>query len=181
MKKFTAKRVAVLGVLLAAASIVFIVESLVPPLLPFAPYVKIGLANCFVLFVIIYFGFAEGVIFLVVKNAISALWSFSSFVFVFNVAGSFAAFLVMALLYRVAFPKVSLVAVSIAGAVCSNIARTCLASLLMETPVAVRTIALCVRVQRACGHFSRCFDGAFYKTPARKIDKIQMTRYNRKA
>lgn len=134
MKKFTAKRVAVLGVLLAAASIVFIVESLVPPLLPFAPYVKIGLANCFVLFVIIYFGFAEGVIFLVVKNAISALWSFSSFVFVFNVAGSFAAFLVMALLYRVAFPKVSLVAVSIAGAVCSNIARTCLASLLMETP-----------------------------------------------
>ena len=134
MKKFTAKRVAVLGVLLAAASIVFIVESLVPPLLPFAPYVKIGLANCFVLFVIIYFGFAEGVIFLVVKNAISALWSFSSFVFVFNVAGSFAAFLVMALLYRVAFPKVSLVVVSIAGAVCSNIARTCLASLLMETP-----------------------------------------------
>ena len=134
MKKFTAKRVAVLGVLLAAASIVFIVESLVPPLLPFAPYVKIGLANCFVLFVIIYFGFAEGVIFLIVKNAISALWSFSSFVFVFNVAGSFAAFLVMALLYRVAFPKVSLVAVSIAGAVCSNIARTCLASLLMETP-----------------------------------------------
>lgn len=134
MKKFTAKRVAVLGVLLAAASIVFIVESLVPPLLPFAPYVKIGLANCFVLFVIIYFGFAEGVIFLVVKNAISALWSFSSFVFVFNVAGSFAAFLVMALLCRVAFPKVSLVAVSIAGAVCSNIARTCLASLLMETP-----------------------------------------------
>ena len=134
MKKFTAKRVAVLGVLLAAASIVFIVESLVPPLLPFAPYVKIGLANCFVLFVIIYFGFAEGVIFLVVKNAISALWSFSSFVFVFNVTGSFAAFLVMALLYRVAFPKVSLVAVSIAGAVCSNIARTCLASLLMETP-----------------------------------------------
>ena len=74
MKKFTAKRVAVLGVLLAAASIVFIVESLVPPLLPFAPYVKIGLANCFVLFVIIYFGFAEGVIFLVVKNAISALF-----------------------------------------------------------------------------------------------------------
>lgn len=134
MKKFTAKRVAVLGVLLAAASIVFIVESLVPPLLPFAPYVKIGLANCFVLFVIIYFGFADGVIFLAVKNAISALWSFSSFVFVFNVAGSFAAFLVMALLYRVAFPKVSLVAVSIAGAVCSNIARTCLASLLMETP-----------------------------------------------
>ena len=168
MKKFTAKRVAVLGVLLAAASIVFIVESLVPPLLPFAPYVKIGLANCFVLFVIIYFGFAEGVIFLVVKNAISALWSFSSFVFVFNVAGSFAAFLVMALLYRVAFPKVSLVAVSIAGAGVQQYRAhlPCLAA--HGDAVAVRTIALCVRVQRACGHFSRCFDGAFYKNTCPK-------------
>ena len=134
MKKFSAKRIAVLGVLLAAASIVFIVESLIPPLLPFAPYVKVGLANCFVLFVIIYFGFAEGVVFLLVKNAISALWSFSVFVFAFNVAGSFAAFFVMYLLYRVAFPRISVVAISVAGAVFSNIARTSLAVLVMETP-----------------------------------------------
>ena len=122
MKKFSAKRIAVLGVLLAAASIVFIVESLIPPLLPFAPYVKVGLANCFVLFVIIYFGFAEGVVFLLVKNAISALWSFSVFVFAFNVAGSFAAFFVMYLLYRVAFPRISVVAISVAG-LCSAILR----------------------------------------------------------
>lgn len=134
MKKFSAKRIAVLGVLLAAASIVFIVESLIPPLLPFAPYVKVGLANCFVLFVIIYFGFAEGVVFLLVKNAISALWSFSVVVFAFNVAGSFAAFFVMYLLYRVAFPRISVVAISVAGAVFSNIARTSLAALVMETP-----------------------------------------------
>lgn len=134
MKKFSAKRIAVLGVLLAAASIVFLVESLVPPLLPVAPYVKIGLANCFVLFVIIYFGFWEGVVFLLVKNAVSALWSFSAFVLVFNAAGSFAAFFVMYLLYRLLFPKVSIVAVSVVGAVFSNIARTCLAALVMETP-----------------------------------------------
>ena len=95
---------------------------------------KVGLANCFVLFVIIYFGFAEGVVFLLVKNAISALWSFSVFVFAFNVAGSFAAFFVMYLLYRVAFPKISVVAISVAGAVFSNIARTSLAALVMETP-----------------------------------------------
>ena len=56
MKKYSAKRVASLGILLAAASIVFIIESLVPPLIPIAPYVKLGLANVFVLLVIIYFG-----------------------------------------------------------------------------------------------------------------------------
>ena len=134
MKHISVKRIAALGVLLAAASIVFIVESLVPPLLPFAPYVKIGLSNCFVMLVIVYFGFAEGIVFLIVKNAISALWSFSVFVLAFNAAGSFAAFFVMYLLYRFIFPKVSLVAVSVAGAVFSNFARTALAVLLMETP-----------------------------------------------
>ncbi len=133
-KRVSAKRIATLGVLLAAASIAFLIESLVPPLLPIAPYVRVGLANCFVLLVILLFGFTEGLLFVLVKCGISALWSFSAFVFAFNVAGSLAAFLTMFLLWKTAFPRVSLIAVSVAGAVLSNIARTALASLLLETP-----------------------------------------------
>lgn len=166
MKKFSAKRIAVLGVLLAAASIVFIVESLIPPLLPFAPYVKVGLANCFVLFVIIYFGFAEGVVFLLVKNAISALWSFSVFVFAFNVAGSFAAFFVMYLLYRVAFPRISVVAISVAGGCVQQYCAHQPCGAGHGNAVAVCAAAFCLRVQRAGGHSCRNFDGAFRKTPA---------------
>lgn len=129
-----AKKVAALGVLLAAASVVFLIESLVPPLLPIAPYVKIGLANCFVLFVIVFFGAADAFVFVLAKNLLTAVFTLSGFAIVFNFAGSMCAYLMMAGLYAAVFPKISLVSVSVAGAVVSNIARTCVAVLVMESP-----------------------------------------------
>ncbi len=134
MKKNLAKSVAVSGVMLAAACIVFLIESLVPPLLPVAPYVKLGLANVFVLLMIVYFGAWQAFLFVIAKNLLTALISWSMFSIAFNLAGSLCAYCIMALLYAAAFPRVSLVSVSIAGAVLSNIARTGVAVLLMEAP-----------------------------------------------
>ena len=107
-KRISAKKLAVLGVLLAAASIVFLIESLVPPLLPFAPYVKMGLANCFVLLVIVYFGAGSAFVFVLAKNLLTALFA-GWFAFPFNLAGSLCAYLAMAGTYALFFPKVSLV------------------------------------------------------------------------
>lgn len=134
MKKYSAKRVASLGILLAAASIVFIIESLVPPLIPIAPYVKLGLANVFVLLVIIYFGAWDAFLFVLAKNLLTALATLSSFSIVFNLAGSLCAYGVMVGLYACVFPRVSIVSVSVIGAVVSNIARTGVAAIIMEMP-----------------------------------------------
>lgn len=131
--KNQAKRIALLGVLLAAASITFLIESLVPPLLPIAPYVKIGLANCFVLYVIACFGLWEAFFFVVAKNLLTALFA-GWYVFPFNLAGSLSSFLVMACLYSWVFPKISMTAISIAGAILNNIARTAVAVWWMEAP-----------------------------------------------
>ena len=131
--KISAKKVAVLGMFLAAASIVFLIESLVPPLLPVAPYVKIGLANVFVLFVVIYYGAGSGFVFVVAKNLLTALFA-GWFAFPFNLAGSICAYLAMAGTYSLFYPKVSLVSVSILGAICSNIARTGVAVIMLESP-----------------------------------------------
>ena len=133
MKK-GAKKIAALGVLLAAASIVFLIESLIPPLLPIAPYVKIGLANCFELFVLIPFGARVAFLLSVAKSLVTALFSLNGFTILFNLAGSLCAYLIMAGLYIAVFPKISLVSVSVAGAVMSNIARTCVAVSVMEAP-----------------------------------------------
>ena len=133
MKKISAKKLAVLGVLLAAASIVFLIESLVPLLLPMAPYVKIGLANCFVLLVIIYFGAGEAFVFVLAKNILTAIFA-GWYVLPFNLAGSLCAYFAMFGLYAVGFPKISLMSISVAGAICSNIARTSVAVLIMEAP-----------------------------------------------
>ena len=132
--KISAKRVAAMGVLLAAACIVFLIESLVPPLLPMAPYVKIGLANVFVLLVIIYFGAWQAFVFVLAKNLLTALIAWSTFAFLLNLAGSLCAYLVMAGLYAAVFPRVSLISVSICGAIVSNIARVSVVVLLMQMP-----------------------------------------------
>ena len=129
--RVSAKKVAVQGMLLAAASIAFLIESLVPPLLPVAPYVKIGLANAFVLLVIVCFGAGSAFVFVLAKNLLTALFA-GWFAFPFNLAGSLCAYLAMAGMYGMLFPRVSLVSVSIAGAVLSNIARTSVAVLIME-------------------------------------------------
>ncbi len=134
MKKITAREISILGIMLAAASIVFLIESLIPPLLPVAPYVKIGLANVFVLLVIIYYGAGKAFVFVLAKNLLTGLISWSGFAIVFNLAGSMCAYLIMAGLYAAVFPKVSLVSVSVAGAILSNIARTSVAVLIMEAP-----------------------------------------------
>lgn len=131
--KRTARRIATLAVLLAAALIVFLIESLLPPLVPVAPYVKIGLANSIVLFVIIVFGARDAFMFVLAKNLLGALFG-SWFAFAFNIAGSVSAYIAMMLLYAFVFPKVSLIAISVAGAVCSNIARTAVAVFVTDAP-----------------------------------------------
>ena len=132
--KISTKKVAAMGVLLAAACIVFLIESLVPTLFPMAPYVKIGLANVFVLLVIIYFGAWQAFVFVLAKNLLTALIAWSTFAFLLNLAGSLCAYLVMAGLYAAVFPRVSLISVSICGAIVSNIARVSVVVLLMQTP-----------------------------------------------
>lgn len=141
--KNSVKKLAAEGLLLAAASVVFLVESLIPPLLPVAPYVKIGLANVFVLLVIVRFGVRDAFLFVLAKNLLTAL--VVPFAFLFNLAGSLCAFAVMAGLYNSFSNKISLVAVSVAGAVVSNIARTGVAALLMEAP------SLYVQLPFVCG------------------------------
>ena len=89
---------------------------------------------CFVvLLVIILFGAADAFLFVLAKNLLTAL-AVSFFVLPFNLAGSLCAYLAMAAMYVLLYPKVSLVSVSIAGAIVSNIARTGVAVLLMEAP-----------------------------------------------
>ena len=127
------QKIAVLAVLLALASITFLLEALLPPPLPIAPYVKLGLSNIFVLLAIAWFNCLDGFIIILAKNIITAFVS-GWFAFIFNITGSIFAFLSMYILYKFSFPKISFLAISMVGAVLSNILRTATASLLLNAP-----------------------------------------------
>ena len=126
-------KIAVLGVLLALASVTFLLEALLPPPVPIVPYVKLGLSNIFILLAIAWFNCIEGFIIVLAKNIITAFVS-GWFAFIFNIVGSLFAFFSMYILYKVCFPKISFLAISMVGAVLSNILRTATASLLLNAP-----------------------------------------------
>lgn len=130
--KMSVKKIAIEGLLLAAASIAFLIESLIPPLMPVAPYVKIGVANVFVLFVLVCFGVKDALVFVIAKNLLTAL--VVPFAFVLNFAGSLSSFVLMAALYMSFSSRLSLVAVSVAGSMVSNIVRTGVAVVMMDAP-----------------------------------------------
>jgi heptaprenyl diphosphate synthase len=66
------RKITLLGILTALSAIMFMVESLFPPL--FVPGAKLGLGNIFVMLALIYLGFGEAVIMVVAKCLIAAIF-----------------------------------------------------------------------------------------------------------
>jgi heptaprenyl diphosphate synthase len=129
----SSKKIASLSVLVAVSLILFMVESLIPPLFPIAPYVKIGLSNSILIFVLIVYGEKESLIFMLIKNLLGCLILGNWYAFPFNISGSFFSLIIMMLLYKYCFPKISIISISIAGAIISNITRTAVGAIIMQT------------------------------------------------
>ena len=129
----SSKKIANISVLVAVSLILYIVESLIPPLFPIAPYVKIGLSNTIMIFVLIIYGEKESLIFMLVKNILGCLIIGNWYAFPFNISGSFFSLITMILLYRYSFPKISIISISVAGAIISNIVRTLVGAIIMQT------------------------------------------------
>ncbi|UKI14191.1 MAG: Gx transporter family protein [Clostridiales bacterium] len=60
--KFRQKRVALAGILLAAALVLSLVESLIPPIIPAAPYAKVGFANIVLIVALLTLGYPYAIL-----------------------------------------------------------------------------------------------------------------------
>jgi heptaprenyl diphosphate synthase len=131
--KSPAKRIARLGLLTAFALILSLVESVIPPLIAFAPGVKIGLPNAVILITLILFGPVDALAVLVAKCFLAALFSLNPFSLVYSVSGGAMSFIVQYLLYRFVFPKISVFSISLTGAITHNLTQLLVASLIVRT------------------------------------------------
>lgn len=129
----SAEKAAKLALLTAAGMILFLVEALFPPVLWFAPYVRLGISNAAVLFVLVVYGEKECLIVTLAKVTLGSLVTGAWYAFPFNVAGGVGGALAMIVVYRLFYPRVSLLGVSACGAVVSNLFRTFVGALVMET------------------------------------------------
>jgi heptaprenyl diphosphate synthase len=131
-KVIATKKLAVIAILVAQASVLHFLESMFPNPLPI-PGVKLGLANIITLLVLVVFDFKTALQITVLRTILGSLLSGTLFGvgFFLSFSGAVTAAFMMAILLH--FLKgFSIVGISIAGAVAHNIGQLVIAALILR-------------------------------------------------
>ncbi|MFQ6090865.1 MAG: Gx transporter family protein [Candidatus Bipolaricaulia bacterium] len=118
------RRVTTFAVLLALGVALWVLETLLPPLLPL-PGAKLGLSNIVVLFTMLSLGLWEGIYLAILRSLLGSLigGTFLSVGFFLSFGGAVASALAMALCLRFFGRIFSLIGISIVGAVVHNMVQ----------------------------------------------------------
>jgi heptaprenyl diphosphate synthase len=127
----SAKTVAYLGLCTALALVLAYAESLIPPLYPALPGIKMGLPNIVIIFLLYRMGIKEAVLVSLVRVFAVSLLFGNINTFAYSIAGATLSLLGMYLLKRLNW--LSTVGVSVAGGVLHNIGQILMAIILLRT------------------------------------------------
>lgn len=144
-------RVARLGMLLGVALVLYAVDSAIPS--PF-PFLRIGLANVATLMALVTLGFADALAVTVLRVLVASLvvGTFLGPAFGLAMAGGVAGAVGMGLAARYALPPLSVVGVSIVGALLHNLAQLgVLAGFYTGVAPALRLLPAALLVSAATG------------------------------
>ena len=125
------RKLTLLSVLTAAALILSYAESVLPPIFPTVPGIRVGLPNIVIIFVLYRMDVRSAISVSLVRIVIAALLFGSPISFVYSLAGAFLSLTVMALLKK--FNILSAVGVSVAGGILHNMGQILAAMLLLQT------------------------------------------------
>ena len=129
---FSAKRVATLAVLTAMSLIMFMIESLFPPL--FLPGAKMGLSNIFSLLALFVLGPTEAIILVVIRTTLGSVFTGNISTLMYSLSAGLVSVIVSTILVEFAYPKVSIVAISVVAAVIHNLTQNIVYCLVSNTP-----------------------------------------------
>lgn len=130
-RRFPAKKIAVLALFTALGLIVFIIENQFPPL--FVPGAKMGLANIFSLAALILYGPIEAFVVLIVRTVLGSLFAGNISMLMYSLSGGAVSLAVSSLLMYLVYPRVSVMAVSMASAVIHTVIQYIVFMLLTTT------------------------------------------------
>lgn len=127
------KRIAAAGVLLALALILSLIESYIPPLIPAAPYAKIGFANVVLISVLLLLGYKYCFVILIIKCVFTGIFSGNMFSVVYSLPAGIIAYTISAVLFYI--PRLSVVAVSTISSIIHNLVQVLIASVIISCAV----------------------------------------------
>lgn len=130
-KRSPARRAAEVGLLAALAMALSYMERLIPPLIPAAPGVKLGLANIATLFAMYQMGVSEAFMVTLVRCTLASLLFGSGTSLAFSLCGGLLSVGVMALMMHI--PGVGELGTSMAGAAAHNTGQIAVAATIMRS------------------------------------------------
>lgn len=120
-RKSMAKKIAVLSLLTGLSLVMFIVENLLPPIL--IPGAKLGLANIFSFAALILYSPVEAFIVLIARTILGAVFAGNLSALLYSFTGGVVSMAVSSVLIYTAYPKISVMAVSVGAAVLHNLTQ----------------------------------------------------------
>ena len=121
-----AKKIATLSVLTGLSLVTFIIEGLFPPL--GIPGAKMGLSNIFSLTALIIYSPWEAFVVVAVRTLLGAIYAGNVSALMYSFTGGVVSMAVSSLLIYTAYPKISVMSVSVAAAVAHNITQNAVLS-----------------------------------------------------
>ena len=133
--RFTTQKLTRLALLAAASVVLGYMESIICALMPLPPGIKLGLANTVVLYSIYTIGVSGSIMLIILKVILTGFMSGNlAAAFFYSMGGAVLSLISMLLVKNLGRDKVSIVGVSVVGAVFHNIGQLLVASLLLGTP-----------------------------------------------
>ena len=129
--KFTAKKIAVLAIFITLSLITFIIENQFPPL--FVPGARMGLANIFSFTALIMFSPVEAFIVVAVRTGLGAIYAGNVSALLYSFTGGVVSMAISSVLMYTVYPRVSVMAVSVLGAVAHTVTQNIVFVLLTDT------------------------------------------------
>lgn len=163
-------KIAYLGLLLSFAMIISYVENIIPTF-TFAPGIKLGLANGFILLILYLYGPAEAVIINLTRIILSSLLFGSMYSFLYSVTGAAFSLLIMILLYR-KNEVFSPVGIGMLGGLFHNIGQILIAFLVTKLPGIIFYVPVLVVFGLAAGSVTGLLSKLLYPT-LKKIIKTE--------
>lgn len=129
MKKST-KKLVLLSLFVTVALVLSYIESMIPPLYPAVPGIKMGLANIVILVCLYLFSVKEAIVLSLMRIFVSALLFGNVMSMIYSLAGAILSLVVMTSLKKTNL--FSMLGVSVAGAVCHNLGQVLVAIVVLE-------------------------------------------------
>ena len=117
------KRTVFLALMVAYSLVLYIIESMLPTLYFIAPGAKLGLTNIITLSMMYILGAKEAFVVMVVRIVMSSIFGGSMSAFMYSFGGGVLSLLAMYLVKKIDFKSVSIIGISVVGALFFNIGQ----------------------------------------------------------